>query len=203
MKYQSIVLEGGEGCGKSTIARMMKEDFEKSGLNAVFFREPGGTAIGEQIRNIILDKKNLEMTPECEMMLFAAARSQNLRQNVFPMLHAGKIVVLDRFVESSYVYQGHARGIGMDKVITANELVLCGWQPDITIFLDIEPEVAMERIISNHRETNRIDLEKMSFMHKVREGYLLRAKENPSYRIINAVGTPEEVYARVKEVLMT
>lgn len=197
----SIVLEGGEGCGKSTQIQLLKNYFARKNIDALFLREPGATPIGEQIRSVIVSKENTEMTPECEVLLFAAARSQNIVQNIFPAIVAGKVVVLDRFVESSYVYQGYSRGLDVDKIIDINNFVMGGFHPDITLYLDIDPEKAMARIMENNRDLNRLDLEGLEFMRKVREGYLLRAKQNPNYVIIDANGTETEVFERIKNAL--
>lgn len=202
MKYKSVVFEGTDGSGKSTIVALLKEELTKKGIPYISPREPGATSIGEQIRSVILNKDNAEMTGDTEMLLFAAARSQNIYENILPAIKDGKFVLLDRFVESSYVYQGYARGIGFEKIKAINDIATAGWAPDAVILLDISTEDAVARIMANpDREKNRLDLEKTEFLRKTREGYLLRAKENPTYHIVDASKPIDEVYASVKEVL--
>lgn len=199
---KSVVFEGGECCGKSTIVSMLQKYFQEHHIDAVFSREPGSTKIGEQIRNVILDVNNTEMDYDCEVMLYAAARAQNLKEVVRPAIDAGRLVILDRFVESSYVYQGLARGVGFERVKAINDIVLDGWEPDVTILLEIAPEDAMKRIALNpDREVNRLDLEKMDFMHKVHDGYMLRAKQNPRYRIVDANQTPDKILEDVLQII--
>jgi dTMP kinase len=189
-----ITIEGGEGSGKGTLINNLKGAYPEF----VFTREPGGTRISEQIREIIVGKDNTELVPEAEALLFAAARAQHMSEKIIPAIERGKTVVSDRFIDSNFAYQGYARGLGMDKIMRANELAIGGHMPDMTIYLDIDPEVAFKRIAENNRETNRLDLESMEFHKKVREGYLTVAEMHPKrYRIINADQTPNEVFEDV------
>ncbi len=189
-----ISIEGGEGSGKGTVIEKLKKLYP----DFIFTREPGGTKISEQIRSIIVDKNNTEIAPETEALLFAAARAQLMAEKVLPAVNNGKTVLFDRFVDSSLVYQGVARGLGMKAVYEVNQMAIRGNLPDMTIYLDIDPEVALNRIATNNRETNRIDLESLDFHKKIRAGYLDVAEMHADrYRIVNADQTPEEVFADV------
>lgn len=199
MRYKSIVLEGGEACGKSTILKLLEEEFKRRNLDVSFYREPGSTDIGEQIRKVLLDKENTAMTPKTEMFLFAAARNQLLTEKVLPDLEAGKIVVLDRSVESSYVYQGYIRG--EESVFDVNEIALEGFKPDVVLFLDLPIPEVIRRLQGRPEKQDRFDAESTDFMFKVRGGYLRRAIENPAYKIIDASKSVEEVFEQVKQVL--
>ncbi|CAH1226949.1 MULTISPECIES: dTMP kinase [Paenibacillus] len=192
---QFITLEGGEGSGKTTMIASLDSYFREKGTPYIVTREPGGIEIAEKIREIILNPLHTAMDARTEALLYAAARSQHLAEKVEPALAAGKTVVCDRFVDSSLVYQGYARGLGMDNVWTINRFAIGDLMPDITFYLDIEPEVGLGRINAHQgREVNRLDLESLEFHHKVREGYLLLKKQFPErIRIIDASGTPDEV----------
>lgn len=190
-----ITLEGPDGSGKTTIAKMVVETLEKLGYQVVFTREPGGISISEQIRDIILNKENTEMDGRTEALLYAASRRQHIAQKILPALKENKIVICDRFLDSSLAYQGVGRGIGIDEVLSINQFAIDNTMPDLTIYFDISPEVGIQRINSNkNREVNRLDLEKLSFHHRVRNGYLELAKRFPDrYVIINAALPLEEV----------
>lgn len=165
-----ITFEGPEGAGKTTILNMLAEKFE----NVLLTREPGGIDIAEQIRNVILAKENTAMDARTEALLYAAARRQHLVEKVKPALEAGKMVLCDRFVDSSLAYQGYARGLGIDEVLSINEFAIVKMMPELTLFFDIEPELGLKRISKNKgREVNRLDLETLEFHRKVHEGYLL------------------------------
>lgn len=197
-----ISIEGGEGSGKGTVIRALKEAFPEF----VFTREPGGCVIAEQIRNIIVDKDNVGMTPIAEAMLFAAARNQHLVDKVIPALNDGKVVVFDRYYDSSLVYQGIARGLGIDTVWNINQPAVGDCIPKLTIYLDIAPEKGLARIAANNRETNRLDLESMDFHNKIRNGYLQIAEMFPDrISIVNADQTPDAVFndvvALIKKLL--
>lgn len=179
-----ITFEGGEGSGKTTIIERVCNFFEEKGMECVLTREPGGTNISEQIRNVILDRKNTEMDGMTEAYLYAASRRQHVIEKIVPALEAGKVVISDRYVDSSIVYQGYVRGFGMDKILELNlEAIRVNEYPillpDLTIYFDVDPEIGLARINKNkNREVNRLDLEKMEFHKKVREGYLKWAKQN-------------------------
>lgn len=197
-----ITLEGGEGSGKSTIINMIREFLEGHDIDFMVTREPGGVPIAEKIRNVILDVNHTEMDSRTEALLYAAARRQHLVEKVLPALDQGKVVIFDRFVDSSLVYQGYCRGIGVDEVYQLNLFATEGFTPDLTLYLDVEPEIGLKRVNSGDREVNRLDLENISFHEKVREGYLLLAEKNPNrYKMIDANKSLEEVFNQVLKVL--
>ncbi len=167
-----ITFEGIDGSGKSSTIKLLIEKLNKDGYQAISTREPGGSVIAEQVRNVILDVNNTNMDYMTEMLLFAACRSQHLKDIVIPNLEKGNIVICDRFVDSSYVYQGIARNIGLDSVMAINDLVIKDCKPDLTIYIDIEPETGLQRINKNNRNKDRLDLESLEFLTKVRNGYL-------------------------------
>jgi len=168
-----ISIEGGEGAGKSTIIDQIGRFFSDLKMDFIVTREPGGVRISEMIRNIILEKTYTEMDPRTEALLFAAARRQHLVEKVIPALESGKIVIFDRFIDSSLVYQGYVRGIGVEEVFQMNQFAVEGFTPDLTLYLDVDPKIGLDRInINPEREINKLDLEGLHFHQKVREGYL-------------------------------
>ena len=199
-----ITLEGPEGSGKTSAIKLVREALEKLGHEIIMTREPGGTPISEQIRNVILDKDNTDMDPRPEALLYAASRRQHLVEKIWPALKEGKIVFCDRYLDSSLSYQGHARVLGIDDILKVNEYATEGTYPHITFLFDIDPELGLERINKNKdREVNRLDVEKLSFHQKVREGYLILSKRFPDrYIVIDASKPLEEVSSNVlKEIL--
>ena len=172
MRGKFITLEGPDGSGKTTISKIIFEKLQSEGHKVLLTREPGGIEIAEQIRNIILDKKNTMMDARTEALLYAAARRQHLVEKVSPALEAGYIVICDRFVDSSLVYQGIGRGIGIDEVYQINLFAIGDTIPDLTIFFDISYEQGLARINKNNRDMDRLDLESNDFHKKVYDGYL-------------------------------
>ena len=167
-----ITFEGGECSGKTTIINAICKLFEEKKIDYITTREPGGIMIAEKIRDIILDPNNTDMTPECEALLYAASRMQHLSQKVIPAIRNNKIVLCDRFLDSSLAYQGYARGLGIDKVLNANAFAL-NYLPELTIFIDVTPEIALKRIENKDRngKKDRLDLESINFHKRVYEGY--------------------------------
>ncbi|KEH98315.1 dTMP kinase [Clostridium massiliodielmoense] len=198
-----ITLEGPEGSGKTTIVKMIEEYLKKNNVDYISTREPGGINISEQIRNVILNRDNTEMDPRTEALLYVASRRQHLAERVIPALESGKVVICDRFVDSSLAYQGYARGIGIDEVMEINEFAIDGYMPDLTLYLDIEPEIGLNRISKNsEREVNRLDLEKLDFHKKVREGYFKLLERYPNrIKQINANQSVDKVFTEVKNFL--
>jgi dTMP kinase len=164
-----ITFEGGECSGKTTVIVELCKKLEELGISYISTREPGGIRIAEEIRSIILDINNTAMTRECEALLYAASRMQHLSERVLPAIEAGKVVICDRFLDSSLAYQGYARGIGFDDVLRANSFAL-DYLPGLTIFIDVTPDVALKRL-SGRDKTDRLDLEKNDFHQRVYEGY--------------------------------
>lgn len=183
-----ITIEGPEGSGKTTAVDYAVNKLVAMNYQIVRTREPGGTPISEQIRNVILDKNNTAMDKRTEALLYAASRRQHLIEKIWPALKEGKIVVCDRYLDSSLAYQGGARGLGIENVLNVNSFATEGTFPDLTLLFDIEPEVGLARIMANaNREVNRLDLEKIEFHKKVRNTFLELAKRYPErYVIIDA-----------------
>ncbi|WP_144463407.1 dTMP kinase [Siminovitchia fortis] len=198
-----ITLEGPEGAGKTTMIEKLAEDLAVDGVEVLATREPGGIGIAEKIRTIILDKEHTMMDPRTEALLYAAARRQHLTEKVLPALREGKVVLCDRFIDSSLAYQGYARGLGIDEVYAINEFAIQGAMPDATLYFDIEPEMGLKRIARNAgREVNRLDLEKVGFHRKVREGYHLLLQRFPDRIILIDASAPiDSVYQKAKKVI--
>lgn len=181
MNGSFITVEGPEGAGKSTVLAVLAKRLEEDGVPVVITREPGGIKIAEQIREVILHTENTEMDERTEALLYAAARRQHLIEKVLPALREGKVVLCDRFIDSSLAYQGKARGIGMDAIEEINAFAIEDHMPDLTLYFDIEPEEGLNRINQHKgREVNRLDLESVGFHHKVREGYLELVNKYPN-----------------------
>ncbi|MGA9227457.1 MAG: dTMP kinase [Mesobacillus sp.] len=202
-----ITIEGPDGSGKTTIINMLAENLQKEGFEVVATREPGGIEIAEQIRQVILDRDNTAMDPRTEALLYAAARRQHLAEKVKPALEKGKIILCDRFVDSSLAYQGYARGLGIDEVYSINEFAIEDMMPQLTLYFDLAPELGLERINKNKgREVNRLDLENLEFHQKVREGYMIladrfadRIVKIDASRELNSVY--EDAEAKIKDIL--
>lgn len=158
MKGLFITFEGPEGAGKTSVIQKLAEELQEIGYPVLLTREPGGIAIAEQIRNVILDCDNTEMDARTEALLYAAARRQHLVERVMPALRENKVVLCDRFIDSSLAYQGFARGIGVEDVLSINEFATEKMLPSLTVYFDIEPEAGLARIAANNkREINRLD----------------------------------------------
>ncbi len=183
-----ITVEGPEGSGKSSVTKEVTKLLEKDGYTVILTREPGGTPISEEIRNVILDKKNTDMDPMTEALLYAASRRQHLVEKVWPLSKDGKIVISDRFLDSSLAYQGGARGLGIDKILSLNMFATDGFYPDLTLLFDIDPELGLKRIAKNaDREVNRLDLEKIEFHKSVRQTFLdLSKRFSDRYVVLDA-----------------
>lgn len=194
-----ITFEGGEGSGKTTIATMIKEALIQEGYQVVLTREPGGVEIAEKIRDIIHDVTYTNMDRKTEALLYAASRRQHLVEKVIPALENDAIVICDRFVDSSMVYQGIARGIGIDEVYQMNLFATENILPKRTIFFDILPEEGLKRVYTNkNREVNRLDLETIDFHQKVYQGYLDLCDKFPERIVkIDASLNIEQVFNQV------
>ncbi len=180
-----ITIEGPEGSGKTTVAKMITERLKMEGYPVVYTREPGGVEIAEKIRDIILDVNNTKLDPRSEALLYAASRRQHLVEKVEPALAEGKIIICDRFIDSSLAYQGHARGLGIDEVFEMNMFAINKRLPDLTILLDIDPQEGLNRINKNRSgELNRLDLENLSFHQKVHEGYEIKKRNMQSVLVL-------------------
>ncbi len=195
-----ITFEGIDGCGKSTQLKMVASRFEEEGRQIMLVREPGGTVIGEKIREILLDRKNDSMVPMAELFLYEAARAQITEEKIRPFLEAGGVVLCDRFYDSTTAYQGYARQLGSDITTTLNEIATGDLKPDITFIFDIDPKEALKRRMERAEEPDRLEAMGTAFQEKVRDGYLKLAEADKSGRIviIDASGSREEIAEAVK-----
>lgn len=201
MKGCFITVEGTDGSGKSTQIELLMRYLNEKGLDIVFSREPGGTEISEKIREIILDINNDKMTGTTEALLYAAARSQHVEEKIIPALEEGKIVICDRFVDSSIAYQGAARNLGADVIMQMNSFALHGLMPDMTLFFDLSPEKGILRK-KNERALDRLEAEKLDFHKRVYEGYRMLCKMYPDRIVpIDADRSVETVHKDVVEAI--
>ena len=193
-----ISFEGADGCGKSTQAKLFAEWLSEQGFETVLTREPGGTPISEKIRNIILDPECSEEDPKTEMLLFAAARAQHVAQLIRPSVRAGKIVICDRFVDSSIAYQGYARGLGR-QVEIVNSYAVDGCMPDVTFLFDISPADARKRNAQTDK-ADRLELEQNEFYQKVYEAFTELSKINSDrYVVIDASRSIDEIQQDLRD----
>jgi dTMP kinase len=204
MKSIFISLEGPEGAGKSTILEALLPILSEK-RDVVATREPGGVRISEDIRNIVLNPENTALDAKTEILLFAAARRVHLLGKIKPALDAGKVVLVDRFIDSSVAYQGYAGGVEVEQVKWLNDFATDGLKPDLTVFFDIHPEDGLRRVMkSGEREKNRLDLAELDYHVKVYEGYQALLKTDPERIVsIDASKTPDEVVAQIVEVIQT
>ncbi|MCY1565751.1 dTMP kinase [Staphylococcus pettenkoferi] len=187
-----ITFEGPEGSGKTTVLHEIAQRLESEGWEVIVTREPGGVKTGEDIRKILLEGEAID--DRSEALLFAASRREHLVNKVLPSLRDGKIVLCDRYIDSSLAYQGYARGIGVEEVRSINEFAINGLYPDLTLYLDIRAAVGIQRINDNQRAQNRLDQEKLDFHEKVVEGYRQIIHNEPNrFAVINAEQSIEEV----------
>jgi dTMP kinase len=200
MKGIFIVLEGPDGSGKSTMAKKIGKYFKEKGREIEFTREPGGTSISEKIRDIILDNNNTEMDYRTEALLYAAARAQLVSQKIIPWLNDGKIVISERYVYSSLVYQGLGRNLGIDEVKKINDFGTQCLEPQIVLLFDIDPEKALNRKLSINGG-DRMENENISFHRKVFEGYKSLLLNYPQIKVLNADRTVEEIFEDIVNII--
>ena len=200
MKGKLIVIEGPDGSGKSTQINIMRKYLEDKGFDVVETREPGGTKIGETIRDIILDVENTEMDPVCEALLYAASRAQHVAEVIKPEIEKGKIVICTRYIYSSLVYQGIGRGLGVDMVSAINTAAIQGMMPDLTLLFDIDPVVGIKRKISDGK-ADRLELEDIKFHKKVYNGYKEIASLYKDIKVIDASRSIDEIQKSVLEII--
>lgn len=198
-----ITFEGCDGCGKSTQLRLFSEYLTKNSIAHIFTREPGGGKISEQIREILLNGKNMEMTDACEALLYAAARVQHLSDRVEPALSEGKLVICDRYVDSSLAYQAYGRGLGVEFISKINAYALEKYLPDVTVFLDLTPEAAFARK-HGADENDRLEQAGMAFHKRVYAGYDELAKTYPDRILrIDARQNPNDVFKTILSALQS
>lgn len=203
-----ITVEGSDGVGKSTQIHNIENYFLKLGYEVQLTREPGGTRIGDKLRDILLDVSNDEMNEMTEMLIYAASRAQHIKELIEPSLKKGKIVISDRYIDSSIAYQGYGRRLGEDAVKIVNEYASFGLIPDLTFWLDLDPELGRKRILSRSIiqdkdvTFDRIELEKNDFHNRVREGYKEIARKNPErVHRIDASLKADDVWEEIELIL--
>lgn len=200
MKGKFITFEGIEGCGKTTQIKLLNDALQKRGMETVLTREPGGTNIGDKIRNILLDPENRELVALAELLLYEASRAQHVEEKIRPSLEAGKVILCDRFYDSSSAYQGAARKLKPSIVHKLNEIATNGLVPDLTIVLDISPEEGLARA-KGRGKPDRLESEEIEFHRRVRAGFLKLAKDEPKrVVVVNGAAAVEEIH---KEIIKT
>ncbi len=196
-----ISFEGLDGSGKTTQIELLAERLRSAGREVVVAVEPGGTRIGEQIRQVLLDARNREMAPTTEMLLYFASRAQNLAEVIRPALAQGAVVLADRFTDSTLAYQGYGRGLGEEAVRLLHRVACGDLDPDLTLLLDIDPETSLARA-RERGQANRMDNQAAEFYLRVRNAYLAMAARGPHrFRVIDARAVPEAVAAAVWEAV--
>ena len=200
MRGKFITFEGCEGSGKSTQLRLLSEYLDKLGVDYILTREPGGSEIAEQIRNIILNGKNTAMCDECEALLYAAARVQHLKEKIAPALDKGQLVICDRYVDSSLAYQGYARGLGREYIENINSLALERFAPDLTVFLDISPAEAFKRKHGADPD-DRMEQLGLEFHTRVYNGYKALMEIAPRICAVDCLGSKYETQDNIRALL--
>jgi len=200
-----VSFEGIEGCGKTTQITLLSEYLKKHSIAHTITREPGGTAVGEGIRKILLNSETIRLTAASELLLFYASRSQNIQEKIKPALERNEIVICDRYYHASMAYQGYGRGIPLDFIRKLTDLVCDPYRPDLTFLLDIEPEVGLARARArNHgriENEGRFEAEDLEFYNRVREGYLELASEDERIQLLYAGRPIETVHRHVRTLL--
>ena len=198
-----VSLEGPEGAGKTSVLEAIIPILENRGIEVLSTREPGGVLIGEKIREVILDPSHTEMDPKTELLLYIASRRQHLVEKVLPALATGKLIIMDRFIDSSVAYQGFGRGLDIEAIDWLNEFATDGLKPDLTLYFDIEVEEGLARIAANsNREVNRLDMEGLDLHRKVRQGYLsLLEREGNRIEKIDASLPLDQVIENTQQLL--
>ena len=197
-----VVLEGVEGAGKSTQARMLAEWVGACGIPFTLAREPGGTKVGEAIRNVVQDRPELSVPPETELLLYLAARAAFVREVALPVLERGELLIADRFSLSTYAYQGYGRGLDLDEVRRMDRFASGGLAPDAYLVLDLPVEEGRARQKAAGKREDRLEGSGEAFLDAVRRGYRELAGTDGSIRLVEALGTPLEVHMRVREILL-
>lgn len=201
MKGTFVTFEGCEGSGKSTQLKLLAKRLDEANVDYILTREPGGSPISERIREIILDKDNTSMCDECEALLYAAARIQHLKEKILPALEQGKLVICDRYFHSSLAYQGIARGLGVQYVAAVNSFAVTQCRPDLTVFLDIPPELAFARK-HGADEDDRMEQLGMDFHNKVYGGYISLLADYPEICSVDCSGTKYQTSDKIWQLFI-
>lgn len=197
-----VVIDGSNGAGKSTVISALEKHLQMLNRSAVFTREPGGTPIGEQVRKILLSQTDDAMSDVTELLLFAAARAQHVRQKILPALEQGKIVISDRFDSATVSFQHHARGLPLELINTLNKIAVDQLRPDLTIILDLDPRDGLARARARGGGLDRLEKQEMAFLDRARDGYLQQARQSPEYfKVIDASQGLEQVVAEAIEAV--
>ncbi|MEW8497164.1 MAG: dTMP kinase [Candidatus Thiodiazotropha taylori] len=203
MKGRFITVEGGEGAGKSSNLDFIRNLLNSAGKQVVFTREPGGTPLGEAIRDLLLGHQHTGMADDTELLLMFAARAEHLQQKIIPALQQGQWVLCDRFTDASYAYQGAGRGLASDRIASLEQFVQGGLRPDLTLLLDLPVEQGLARA-GQRSEPDRFEKQEMSFFEKVRAGYLeIAAREPHRVKIVDASKPLETVQQQIHSVVST
>lgn len=202
---QFITIEGSEGAGKSTALKFIQDYFATLTFDIVLTREPGGTPLAEEIRHVLLSPHHTEkMSSVTELLLMFASRAQHIHQLIQPSLQSGKWVISDRFVDATYAYQGGGRQIDIQQIKALDHLIVKDYYPNLTLLLDISPELGLARTLQRGTQKDRIEQERIDFFERVRQGYLARAEQDPErIKVINAGQPLVDVEADIKAVLDT
>ena len=199
-----ITFEGIEGSGKTTQIRLLMDWLQQRQVRALLTREPGGTGIGEQIRSLLLNPANTEMTPEAEILLFSAARAQIVRQVIRPRLAEGWVVICDRFADSTLAYQGYGHGLPLQDLLSITQFATGGLWPDLTVYLDLDVETGLRRKAATPEEWNRMEAQAVEFHQRVREGYLQLAAQDPErWLVLDATLPVEVIQGQIRERVMS
>jgi len=197
-----VVFDGSNGAGKTTVIKSVEKHLLSKGFDVLLTREPGGTPIGEKIREVILDPQTPEMSFMTELMLFGAGRAQHIQEKIIPALSKGKIVISDRFDAATFSFQHFARGIDLDTIIQINDLALNGFNPNMNIILDLDPAEGLKRVQSRGEGLDRLEDEKADFLIRARNGYLKQAEQSPEkFEVIDASQSKEKVLEDVIHVI--
>ena len=200
-----ITFEGIDGCGKSTQRDLLAEELERRGLDVLVTREPGGTPIGEDIRKILVSEASVHIAPATELLLYVAARAQHVAELIRPALDAGRIVISDRYTDSTVAFQGHGRGLDLDIIQALNEFATASLKPNLTIVFDLDPAAARRRVRSRPMGglLGAFDEQHAEFHERMRAGYLMMAKDEPSrVRVVDAGGSLEETHRQVLAIVV-
>lgn len=200
-----ITFEGVEGSGKSSVIGRLQAWLEEMGLEVLVTREPGGSRLGQMIRPILLDARNDDLSAESELFLYMADRAQHVRQVLMPALAAGKLVLCDRFADSTTAYQGYGRGVDLSELAALNKVAQAGLQPDLTLLFDLDVKIGLERAIRRNAELGiaeaegRFEAEALEFHQRIREGFLKLAADNAwRFRVVDASQTPDQVFEQAR-----
>lgn len=197
-----IVCDGSNGAGKTTVIKAIEEHLKNRNLDVVVTREPGGTPIGEKIREILLSPDTPEMCDITELMLFGAARAQHIKEKIIPAIQTGKIVISDRFDAATISFQHFARGLDIELINQVNHLALNGFKPNLNIVLDLDPLIGLQRVYQRGEGLDRMEDQKLEFLWKARNGYLEQAKNNPDlFRVVDAAQAIECVVSEVLRIV--